>query len=127
MHWEAPVTITTLREASDTPTRGIVAALSRRMDRSSDEIDLVDHTSALPASDTDEYAFFQSVEAVGSGLDFDGTAEGVFACVDVFSASEPLEDRRASVAHALRLNVEQISVRSPACSGRRRVLCHREE
>jgi hypothetical protein len=71
------------------------------MGQSSDEIDLVDHTSALPASDTDEYAFVQPVEAVGPGLDFDGTAEGVFVCADILPASEPIENRSASMPHAL--------------------------
>jgi len=45
--------------------------LPSRMSPSSDEIDLLDHASALPASDTDEYAFVQPVKAVGPGLDFD--------------------------------------------------------
>ena len=80
-----------------------------RMEPSSDEIDLVDDASALPASDADEYAFVQPVKAVGPGLDFYRSAESVFTCVDVFPASEPLEDRRASVSHTLRLNVEYIS------------------
>ena len=90
-----------------TPSPGRPTTSSR--DRSSDEIDLVDHTSAPSASDADEYAFVQPVEAVGPGLDFDCSAEDVFTCVDVFSASETLEDRRASVPHTLRLDVEHIS------------------
>ena len=82
-----------------------MVALGSRLDGSSDEIGLVDHQ----ASDTNEYASVHPVQAVGPRLDFDGTAEGVFTCVDVFSASEPLEDCRARGPHALRLNVEQVS------------------
>ena len=71
MPWEAPVTITTLRGALDSPTRGVPDGSLSRMDGSSDEIYLVDHTSRLPAADTDEYAFVQPVEALGPGLDLD--------------------------------------------------------
>ena len=72
-----------------------------RMGSSSDEIDLVNRPSGLTASDTDEYALVQPVEAGGSGLDLGRSAEGVFTCVDVFPAPESLENLRASVTHTL--------------------------
>ncbi len=108
MPCEAPVTTATLREASDTPKRRLPAG---SLDTDGSLIrrdDLVNHTSALPAANTDESALVQPVEAVCPGLDFAGTAEGVFTSVDLFPACEPIEDRRASVPHALGLYVEQI-------------------
>lgn len=50
-------------------TAGVVDGSEHRVDDSSDEIDLVDHTSGLSASHADEYASVQPVEAVGPGLD----------------------------------------------------------
>jgi hypothetical protein len=43
----------------------------RHVYSSLDEIHLVNHTSGLPASDADEYAFVNPAEAVGPGLDLD--------------------------------------------------------
>ena len=79
------------------------------MQDSSDEIHLVDHTTALPASDTDEYPLVQPVEVVGPGLDLDCGTKGVFGGVDGLPTDEALENFRASVAHALRSDIEHIS------------------
>ena len=70
MPCEAPVTMTTLRGKLELPAREVSpVAVGSRMESSSDEIDLVDHPSGLTASDADEYAFVEPVEAGGSGLD----------------------------------------------------------
>jgi hypothetical protein len=76
---------------------------------SSDEIHLVDHTTALPASDTDEYPLVQPVEVASPGLDLDRGTKGVFGCVDSLPTSEALENSRAPMTHASRPDIEHIS------------------
>jgi hypothetical protein len=46
-------------------------AVSSRIEGSSDEIDLVQYASGLPAIDTNEDAFVQPLKDGGSGLDLD--------------------------------------------------------
>jgi hypothetical protein len=91
--WEAPVAVATLREAIESLTAGAVDGSARSGYGSSDEIDLVNHTSGLSASDADEDSFVQPLEAGGPGLDCGRSAEGIGTWVDVFPASEMLETR----------------------------------
>src|SRR5262245_32223482 len=72
---------------------------SRARAFSSDEVGLVDHPCGLATGDADEDSLVQPVEVGGGSLDLGRGAEGVFAGVDVLTASETGEYLGAAVAH----------------------------
>src|ERR1700733_8309798 len=92
-----------------------LGAVSVRWDGSSDEVDLVDHTSGLASRDTDEHSLVQPIEIVARCLDLGRRAEHVFTRVDILTASKASENLRAAVAHPVRTDIQQITVIGLQC------------
>ena len=88
---------------------------------SSDEVDLVDHASRLPAGDADEHALVQPAEIDCGRFDAGRRAEGVFTRIDVLPAPETGQDLGVPVADYLVI-ARRARHHAPfaGCSGRRR-------